>query len=192
MRMVAGFSRTAARHHVAMPAMPRDLETPRLVARVPRADDAAAMLAIYAAPEVAARLYPDGRPRTETEVRAMLCAGRAHWRAHGFGRMCFIERDSAQIVARCGAKHAIIGGRPEIDLHWTVRADRHRRGLAAEAAEAVVRACFAALGLASVTARARVDNVASQAVAASLGFARERDVEHLGQPHRLYRRVAPE
>ena len=100
------------------------------------------------------------------------------------------ERDTGAVVARCGPKHALCGGRPEIDLHWAVRADRHRRGLAAEAAEAVVRACFAALGVVSVTAVVGVDNAPSQRLAGALGFAYERDVEHFGMAHRLYRRRA--
>ena len=101
------------------------------------------------------------------------------------------ERDTGEVVARCGPKLDLRGGRPELDLHWTVRADRHRRGLAAEATEAVVRACFAGLGAESVTAVVRVDNMASQALAQALGFAYEREVEHFGQPHRLYRRRRP-
>ena len=48
----------------------------------------------------------------------------------------------------------------------------------------------AALGADSVTAVVRVDNAASQALAHALDFAYERDVEHFGQPHRLYRRRA--
>jgi RimJ/RimL family protein N-acetyltransferase len=149
------------------------------------------MLAIYGSPVVAERLFPGGRPRTAADLAPALEADVAHWRAHGFGRFLWAERDTGEVVVRCGPKLALVAGRPEVDIHWTVRADRHRRGLAAEAAETVVRACFAALGVESVTARARYDNVASQAAAAALGFAYERDVEHLGDPHRLYRRRAP-
>jgi RimJ/RimL family protein N-acetyltransferase len=168
--------------------MPTDLATSRLLARPPRTGDVAAMLAIYGSPDVAARLYPDGRPRTSAEVRAMIESDLAHWRAHGFGRLAWVERDTGELVARCGPKLAILGGRPEVDVHWTVRPDRHRRGYAREAVEAVVRACFAELGLESVTARARFDNLASEGVARAAGFAYERDVEHLGAPHGLFRR----
>jgi RimJ/RimL family protein N-acetyltransferase len=170
--------------------MPLELETARLVARPPRADDVPALLALYGDPVVAARLYPDGSPRTEAQLGPQLEADIAHWRAHGFGRFMWHERDTGEVVARCGPRHALCGGRPEIDLHWAVRADRHRRGFAAEAAEAVVRACFAALGVESVTAVVGVDNAPSQSLARALGFAYERDVEHFGMPHRLFRRRA--
>jgi [ribosomal protein S5]-alanine N-acetyltransferase len=171
--------------------MPLEIETPRLAGRPPRADDVPALLALYGDPAVAARLYPDGSPRTEAQLGPQLEADIAHWRAHGFGRFMWHERDTGEVVARCGAKLALRGGRPELDMHWTVRADRHRRGLAAEAAEAVVRASFDGLGAESVTAVVRVDNAASQAVARALGFAYERDVQHFGLPHRLYRRRGP-
>jgi RimJ/RimL family protein N-acetyltransferase len=171
--------------------MPTELETTRLVARPPRGDDVPAMLALYGSPEVAARLYPDARPRTEAQLRPQLEADLAHWRAHGFGRFLWHERDTGEVVVRCGSKLALRGGRPELDLHWTVRADRRRRGLAAEAARAVVRACFAGLEAGSVTAVVRVDNAASQGLARALGFAYEHEVEHLGSPHRLYRRRRP-
>ncbi len=170
--------------------MPEALETARLVARPPRHGDVPALLALYGTVEVAARMYPDGRPRTEAQLAPYLEADLAHWRAHGFGRFMWHERDTGEVVARCGPKLALRGGRPELDMHWTVRPDRHRRGLAAEAAEAVVDVCFDALGADSVTAVVRVDNAASQALARALGFAYERDVVHFGQPHRLYRRRA--
>jgi ribosomal-protein-alanine N-acetyltransferase len=173
-----------------MRAMPLQLMTSRLLARPPTTDDVPAMLALYGRPEVAAGLYPDGRPRTEEQLRRQLEADVAHWRAHGFGRFLWQERATGEVVARCGPKHAFVGDRSEIDLHWAVRADRQRRGLAREAASEVVRACFAALGVASVTALAHVDNLASQRVARRLGFADEGEVDHMGMPHRVFRRRA--
>jgi len=170
--------------------MPTRIETERLVGRLPHVADVDAMLVIYGHPDVAARLYPDGRPRTSNEIRGMIDSDLAHWSAHGFGRMHWVERDGGAVVARCGVRHAIAGGRPEVDTHWTVHPYRQRRGYATEAAEAAVAACFAALGVESVTARARLDNPASQAVARALGFDYERDVEHLGSAHHLYRRRA--
>jgi ribosomal-protein-alanine N-acetyltransferase len=171
--------------------MPAQIETTRLAARLPRVGDVDAMLALYGDPAVAARLYPDARPRAEDEVRTMIEADLAHWAAHGFGRYVWAERATGAVVARCGPRLALIAGRPEVDVHWTVRPDRHRRGYAAEAAEAAIRACFELLALESVTARARLDNAASQAVMGALDFRYEREVEHLGDPHRLYRRRRP-
>jgi hypothetical protein len=58
--------------------MPREIVTPRLVGRPPRAGDVGAMLAIYGSPVVAERLYPDGLPRTEADLEAAVEADIAH------------------------------------------------------------------------------------------------------------------
>jgi RimJ/RimL family protein N-acetyltransferase len=100
----------------------------------------------------------------------------------------WFERDGGALVARCGPRLALLGGVAEVEIHWSVRADRRRRGLAVEAAEAAIAACFDGLAVDSVTALTHVENAASERVARALGFTPERVVEHHGAPHRLHRR----
>lgn len=84
-----------------------------------------------------------------------------------------------------------MGNRPEIEIHWSIRADRRRRGYAAEIAEAAVRACFEHLAPDSVVAYTLVENDASRAVMRAAGFFYERDVPHAGLPHVVFRRRRP-
>ena len=56
-------------------------------------------------------MYPDSRPRTEAQLAPYLEADLAHWRAHDFGRFMWYERDTGEVVARCGPKLALRGGR---------------------------------------------------------------------------------
>jgi len=56
-------------------------------------------------------MYPDSRPRTEAQLAPYLEADLAHWRAHGLGRFMWHERDTGEVVARCGPKLALRGGR---------------------------------------------------------------------------------
>src|SRR3954453_19878576 len=108
---IAGHCRgTPARHHVVVPGMPTSIETARLAGRPPRADDVPALLALYGSGEVAARMYPDGRPRTEAELGAGLEVDLAHWRAHAFGRYMWHERETGEVVAPCGPKLDLRGG----------------------------------------------------------------------------------
>src|SRR4051812_34234621 len=96
----ARFSRTRARHHVAVPAMmPLEVETPRLVGRPPRADDVPALLALHGDPVVAARLYPNGSPRTEAQLSPQLDADIAHWRAPRLRRLLWAQRAPGEGVA---------------------------------------------------------------------------------------------
>src|SRR4051794_39882895 len=122
-------SRTPARHHVVVPGMSTSIETARLAGRPPRADDVPALLALYGSVVVAARMYPDGRPRTEAQIGPYLEADLAHWRAHGFGRYMWHERDTGEVVARCGPKLDLRGGgggRADV-LRRARDRERHRR-----------------------------------------------------------------
>jgi ribosomal-protein-serine acetyltransferase len=59
------------------------------------------------------------------------------------------------------------------EIGYWVRSDRAGRGLATEGAEAVVAFGFEVVGLYRIELRAGVENLASQRVAAKLGFTRE-------------------
>ncbi len=67
-----------------------------------------------------------------------------------------------------------------------------RRGLATEMAAASVRAGFETLGLADLVCFTLITNRASQHVMQKVGFTFEREVEHAGLPHLLYRLTATE
>jgi hypothetical protein len=69
---IGGFSPTAGGHDVVVPAM----------------------LALYGALDVAARLDPASRPPTAEEVRSQPDAGLAHWRVRSSGRFLWHERDT--------------------------------------------------------------------------------------------------
>ncbi len=78
-------------------------------------------------------------------------------------------------------------GGPGVEVGWAVASDCWRRGYATEAGAEAVRIGFEDLGLDELVSFTLVDNVASQGVMKKLGFVYERDVEHVGLPHVLYR-----
>jgi RimJ/RimL family protein N-acetyltransferase len=159
------------------------VRTARLIARRPRSGDAPALAAIYATPE-AERWLPARDPVD------MLARDLANWERDGFGRWYWEERDSGELVARCGPGPADIEGVAEVELHWSVRPDRFGRGYATEAAVAAAEAYLAEQQAASVVAFAHVGNLPSQAVARRAGFTREREFVLDGQPYVLYRRYS--
>ena len=54
-----------------------------------------------------------------------------------------------------------------------------------------VEHAFTGLGLAELVSFTLTTNTASQTVMAKLGFVRDREVDHAGVPHVLFRRRAP-
>ncbi|MGH2968657.1 MAG: GNAT family N-acetyltransferase [Solirubrobacteraceae bacterium] len=70
-----------------------------------------------------------------------------------------------------------------------LRAEPVTEGFATELGAASVRHAFEQLALDVVVAFTLPDNRASRRVMEKLGFEFERDIEHAGLPHVLYRRV---
>lgn len=113
------------------------IETERLRFRRWRAADAGAYRAIARAPAVSRMLGP---PPTLTQARAIIAAQNATLEAAGFCFWPMMPKDGDGLAGWCGVKfgpdYTPIAGEPEIG--WTLRADLHGRGLAQEAASAVL------------------------------------------------------
>lgn len=163
----------------------------RLVGFLPSSKDVRELHAIYAAPEVARWVSANGRPQTLREIGKRVGRDCRHWEANGIGRWYWREKDTGDLVARCGPRLAVVCGDPEVEFHWAVRADRQDRGYAGEAAAAAVKACLEIVSVNSVVAYARADNVASLSVMSRAGFLFERTFDLDGGPHLLHRRISP-
>src|SRR5215213_10013924 len=86
----------------AMPAGPVTVETPRLVLRPLRADDAPALhAAVYADPAVTW----DGTTSSLDEARAALDAKLAHYDEHGFGMLAAVDRADGALLGFGGLQH---------------------------------------------------------------------------------------
>ena len=109
-----------------------------------------------------------------------------HWAAHQFG-MCLGWEDE-ECVGWSVLQHTIAAGFSEVEIGWTVASARWGQGVGTELGQhALDRA--RGLGLRSIIAYARVDNGASRRIMEKLGLSYERDFEHAGRPHALYRRL---
>jgi RimJ/RimL family protein N-acetyltransferase len=165
----------------------RRLDTPRMRGEPIGPEHRAGLIAVLGDPRVGATL---GGAATPEQVDGHIAAMQEHWRAHGFGWYAFLDRETAALVARGGPHYARVGGREEVEIGWTVAADRWGEGLATELGAASLDIAFGSLGLVDVVSFTLPDNVASRRVMEKLGFAFERDVVHAGLPHVLYRRFS--
>jgi [ribosomal protein S5]-alanine N-acetyltransferase len=120
-------------------------------------------------------------------VDSQIAAQRAHWAEHGFGWYVFLDRDSGALVARGGPGRCHVAARDEVEIGWTVTPERWNQGIATELGAASIEVAFGPLGLPDVVSFTLVHNLASRRVMEKLGFAYERDTDHAGLPHALYR-----
>jgi ribosomal-protein-alanine N-acetyltransferase len=164
-----------------------DPETERLVAERLNADHHDALVALLGDPRVGATL---GGTLDAVGVADTLARQVDHWERHGFGHWIWRERATGDVVARGGLQHTRVTGFDDVEVGWAVMADRWGEGFATELGAAALSAGFETLALASIVAFTLPDNIASRRVMERLGFAYERDVEHAGLPHVLYRRLS--
>ena len=160
------------------------IETDRLLLRLPRLEDAEALLAAYSDPETM-RFIGDGSTTDLEGLRAYIARWLARWEASGIG-FFVIERE-AQIVGRAGflvwdPERWEPAPEGEVEIGWTVIREHWGNGYATEAA----------LALRDWTDRPRLisliqhGNERSVRVAEKLGERYERDVEVKGMRTRLY------
>jgi ribosomal-protein-alanine N-acetyltransferase len=122
------------------------------------------------------------------EVELHIAEKNEHWDRYGFGPYTMRDRATGELVARVGLQHTLATGDDEIELMWAVVPERWGQGLATEFAHAGVALAFDDLHLPDVIAYTLVTNVASRRVMEKAGLTEEREFEHVGLPHVLYRR----
>lgn len=169
-----------------------ELRTPRLTLRPLRADDSEAVFAINGSPEVM-RHFP--APMTREASDAWLARLMAHQAAHGFS-FCALDLPEAPCVGVVGLLRIPWQARftPAVEIGWRIHPDWQRRGLACEAATAVLRHGFEALDLAEIVAFTIPANAPSWRLMERLGMRRDGEFglptlapDHPMHRHLLYR-----
>lgn len=160
--------------------------TARLIGRRPEPGDLGDLQRIWTDPRIPEEQWPADL-RTAEDAQRILEDSIAHWERWGFGTWTVLERDGGAIVGRVGLDHTTIEGRPEVEVAWFTDVDRAGRGYATEMGTEAVRVGFEVLELDDIVAFTMTTNTASQAVIRKLGFTFEREIEHVGLPHVLFR-----
>lgn len=157
--------------------MPLELRTARLVLRPIVPADRTALHQLWTHPEVRRFLWDD-RVIDLATVDGVIEASAASFAADGFGHFALRESEAGPragagaagaLIGSCGLHRSRPGAEPE--LLYSLARERWGRGLATEAARAVVDDAFSRLGFARVMARADVPNRDSQRVMQRLGMA---------------------
>ena len=166
------------------------LHTDRLEIRPFERADQARMQPIYDDPEVMRHITGGGDPRgwIATYVRDQRERGYTFW--------AVVERATGEMIGEAGLAPYEDG--PRLELGYLLRRDRWGRGLATEAARAILDAAFDDLGADEVMAVVDEGNEASLNVLRKLGFAevgrrrREGVAQHVLRVRRGGRRSGPD
>jgi RimJ/RimL family protein N-acetyltransferase len=146
-----------------------ELTTPRLLLRQWRDDDLDALAAIDADPGVM-RWIGDGSVRDRAQTAVALDRFRAGWAANGFG--LFAAEEDGVLVGWAGL--AVPTFLPEIlpavEIGWRLARSAWGRGLATEAARAVLTFAWDDVGLDRVVSVCHVENTASERIMTKLGM----------------------
>jgi RimJ/RimL family protein N-acetyltransferase len=166
------------------PPAPALLETARLTLTRPDPGDEAD-LATFLGDERVGRWL--GGAQDAQEAREALGRHIAHWDAHGFGLWIARDRADESFVGRGGLNLTIVGGHGEIEVGWAITPQLWGRGLATEIGAAAIGVAREPLGVEQVVSFTLPGNASSRRVMEKLGLSAEREVEHHGLAHVLYR-----
>jgi RimJ/RimL family protein N-acetyltransferase len=142
-------------------------ESRRLFCRHVRADDVDALLAVYGDAD-AMRWVGDGEPLTRAQCAEWVAVCARNYRTRGYGLSALVERASGDTIGFCGLVHP--AGQAEPELKYALRRDHWGRGLATEAARAMLAYARERLGLRHVIATAYPQNLASLRVLRNAGM----------------------
>lgn len=140
------------------------------------------------------RYFPSTLGRDE--VAAALTRIQAHFDRHGFGFWALEHKADGAFVGFTGLAHVGFQASfaPAVEIGWRLAPAYWGRGLASEAARAVLACGFERLGLAEVVSFTALDNLPSRRVMQAIGMREEADFDHPGLPpghalrrHALYR-----
>ncbi|HJQ66209.1 MAG TPA: GNAT family N-acetyltransferase [Gemmatimonadales bacterium] len=165
-------------------AFPDDFETARLSAERLTPAHLDAIRLMDTNPEYMAHL---GGVRDSAQTEAYLARNLAHWTEYGFGLWVLRDKPHGQLAGRACLRHLPIDGVDEVEVGYGFLPTYWGRGLATEIAAACRRYAEAPIGVPSLIALTLPTNHGSRHVMTKIGMVYERDIDHEGVRHVLYR-----
>lgn len=163
------------------------IETERVVLRLPRLADADAAAEHLTDPEVMRFIGRGGATEAREDCAGVVQRWLDRWEANGFGQFAVERRDDGRFLGRVGL---LVWDRttwepstlrdasaPEIELGWTLAREHWGRGYATESASAVRDWAFDGLAVERLVSIVHPDNAASVRVAERLGAEPEESIE---------------
>lgn len=154
-----------------------EIETTRLRYRMLSPHDLDDLFVIFRDPDVMKYLgIEPGTIPSREETKSLLGRMIEFWTVHGFGRWAVVNKEDGKLIGICGFR--LLDSRPE--LFYLFAKASWGKGLATEAARAVLRYGFEELGFEQIVAAIRPANIASLRVITKIGMRYEMEISHAG------------
>ena len=163
------------------------LETERLSLRRLLPSDLDDLYALYRDEEIR-RYFPEGTLSYQDTKEELEWFLNGHPRHPELGLWATIHKPDGRFIGRCGLLPWTIDGRQEVEVAYLIDKFYWRRGLATEAAQAIVRYAFERLGLQRLICLIDEQNQASIGVAQKIGMTFEKAGADEHGPYLLYAR----
>jgi len=160
------------------------LETERLILRPYREDDLNDLHAMFSDPEHM-RWYP--APFDREDSQAWLERQMARYEERGFALLIVEDRATGEFLGTAGPAVMPVEGDEHVEIGWHTKPGRKGEGIAPEAAIAARDWAFANLDVDHLISLVRPENTGSNRVAQKIGMHVEREVDHKGMRHFVYR-----
>ena len=164
-------------------SIPYSLETERLHLRMPQEADWEPLMAYYA--DENCMRYTTRTIHSAGEVWRKVALMRGHWDFRNFGPYILEEKSSGKVIGVCGLWYP--GEWPEPEIKWGIIPSHQQKGFAREAALLVRETAAQHLPDLKLISLIDKENVASIALALSMGCTAEQDFEMRGIDCTIYR-----
>lgn len=145
------------------------IETERLILRTYTNEDLKTVYVLITDPEVT-RFFPKSYSVKKEDVLASLPRRLDKWRKQGFGQLGVFEKATGQLIGYVGLQY--LDQTTEVEIYYGFFKKMWGRGIATEAAKAMLRFGFEEINLEKIVAVTHPENYASQKVLTRLGLER--------------------
>jgi ribosomal-protein-alanine N-acetyltransferase len=166
-------------------SFPQSIETQRMRLNRWRPCDAVAFRPIAQDPLVM-RYVNNGEPWSDAKVRDFIACQMRHIAQDGFCFWKIQRKPDGRLIGLCGLQALRLGSRWEVEIGWWLTPPNWGRGLACEAAGAVMREALKIVDTDRIVAIAIPENYASRRIMQKIGMRYERNIRHRGFDVVLY------
>jgi ribosomal-protein-alanine N-acetyltransferase len=149
-----------------------EIETERLLLRMYRINELEKVYHLCTDANVT-KFFPPHNEIKKEDVLTSLPRRIERWRTQGFGQLGVFDKTDGELIGYCGLQY--LDNSEEIEIYYGFFKDFWGKGLATEAAKAMLRFGFEQTRLGKIVAVTHPENTASQKVLLRLGLTREKN-----------------